>query len=721
MPEPVSAISLAKHRRTLLVALAIVTLVSLAGLPRLRFSDDYREIFRSEDASFALLEELGREFGADEQRIAMVVKAAETDGEPTGAPFLLGPEGIAVIESLQTGAASLEGVSRTSSLVSVSGLPQLFASAEEGTDRQEVLRAIRAQPLLIRRLLSEDMKVALVLVDLEDERRSLAEIETVISDLEALAHSASAETGAEVLITGLPALRLEIVRGIQRDQVVFTTVGLLLGGLIALAVFRSFIPALLVGVGPVLGAVWTLGSMGWLGEPIDVINNVVPVLILVIGMTDSVHLVRAFQQARSKGVEVDPAVMEALRRVGPACAMTSLTTVVGFSSLALADLEIVRRFGLTCALGLALCFLAVITTVPLATSSRIGLRIPAASPSARWNSELVGLRSGRAAKVVTVIGLLLLGLLALSFWDLEPDYRYREYLPAEGTLQRGLDLMDRHLGGSSPVYVVIDWEEDVDPSEVLVAIQDVEEELDKVVRSGITFSVLDLLRSTIGDDRAGWVEALDLIPESTRRDVYRPDTRRALVSILVADVGASRLGEDLDLLDTGLQGIAQRYPGVSLRPSGMLHVSTVASLRMLRLLSRSLALATVVILLVICLGLRSLRLGLISVPPNLYPLAAVGACLWLTDRPLQFTTVTLLTICLGIAVDDSIHFLMDFRRERLAGLATSVALEKTLLAVGPSLVITTALLVAGFGAVSLSRAPMMRLFGWLGCLALVVA
>ena len=150
-------------------------------------------------------------------------------------------------------------------------------------------------------------------------------------------------------------------------------------------------------------------------------------------------------------------------------------------------------------------------------------------------------------------------------------------------------------------------------------------------------------------------------------------------------------------------------------------MSARTSLRMIDALAVSLALACVVIFVAISLALRSIRLGLVTLPVNLLPLGAICLFLIAAARPLQFTNVTLLTVVLGIAVDDSIHFVVAFRRERAAGATAAGAIASALDTVGVSLVITTSLLLAGFGAVWLSKAPQMSLFGGLACLALLVA
>lgn len=167
--------------------------------------------------------------------------------------------------------------------------------------------------------------------------------------------------------------------------------------------------------------------------------------------------------------------------------------------------------------------------------------------------------------------------------------------------------------------------------------------------------------------------------------------------------------------------LEREHPGFTVRVSGLYPVSARTSLQMIRSLGASLTVAALLILATLAVATRSAKLGIVCVIPNLLPLGMVCLFLVASERPLQFTTVTVLAVVLGLAVDDTIHVLAGVRRAQKAGANIEAAVATTLESVGSSLVITTALLVAGFGAVGLSRAPLMSLFGWLVAGALLVA
>jgi predicted RND superfamily exporter protein len=135
----------------------------------------------------------------------------------------------------------------------------------------------------------------------------------------------------------------------------------------------------------------------------------------------------------------------------------------------------------------------------------------------------------------------------------------------------------------------------------------------------------------------------------------------------------------------------------------------------------SLGSAAIVIFAVLAIAYRSLRIGLISVVPNLMPLVAAASWMAVTGQPLEIVSVCCFTICLGIAVDDTIHFLSRYQEERRQSQSIDQAIERAFQGVGTGMVMTTAVLVAGFASVTFSETRDYRVFGSLGVITLLTA
>jgi predicted RND superfamily exporter protein len=132
-------------------------------------------------------------------------------------------------------------------------------------------------------------------------------------------------------------------------------------------------------------------------------------------------------------------------------------------------------------------------------------------------------------------------------------------------------------------------------------------------------------------------------------------------------------------------------------------------------LVKSLGSAAVIILVVLAISYRSLRIGLIAVVPNALPLAVTGAVLVAMGEPLFIASVCAFTVCLGIAVDDTIHFLSRYQQEQRLGGDVDDAIRRTFFSVGSPMIMTTIILVSGFASVLLSDLPAHRTFGAMAC------
>ena len=195
----------------------------------------------------------------------------------------------------------------------------------------------------------------------------------------------------------------------------------------------------------------------------------------------------------------------------------------------------------------------------------------------------------------------------------------------------------------------------------------------------------------------------------------------ALVSANVRDDGAAALEPVFLSIGAGLDRLEALHPGFEMRLTGVTYVSAAVSLAMISELAFSLFAAGIIILLIIIFALRSASLGLISVLPNVFPLAATGAVLVLAGMPIQYTSVMSFTICLGIAVDDTIHFLTRYRKLCAEGVDSDPAVRQSLREVGSVLVTTTLIMVGSFLVLQVSELPMIRLFGVMCALALTWA
>lgn len=711
----------------MVAALVAISACAIWGLWQLDFDDDYKNIFRANTNEYARLDQFLHDFPADQNDLAMLLVADDVYNRDT----------LRAIRLIVNKARTFDEVKLVVSVFSIpsrkSTIRDLrFVFPEELHD-PAILKVARIEasshPLIAGELVSLDQKTMLVLVSLKARAWSHADLERLIDRLHTLVREADLTKPLKVSIAGTPAIRTAMRNQARYDHIVFNGLAAFLAGLVALGLFRSSIVSLAVVAGPSVGVVWTLGMLGLVGGELNVINLMVAPLVMVIGYTDAVHLMFHMVRLR-EGTDGIGAATAAIRAVGSACAWTSVTTAAGFGSLAFSSSDMIRNFGMTAAAGTFLTFLAVIMVTPL-LGSVIPPRFLARTAATKfsflrwhWLHLLINQVLARHSVIVVVGGLFIFAAIASAFL-LRPDYRFREHLPANNEVYRALEQADAALGGVTPVNAVIQWPDTktLKDDQVLQVIQAVQNTMISHLPTHHATSILDLLRHLPAREPAlkERVPRLMYLPDNAVHRVVQPKKHLAVVNGRIPDTGAAAHLLVIDEIERELIELRLQYPDYDIYLTGLAVVAAKGSTRMIQDLARSLGAASLVIFLVMMIVLRSLRLGLISFLPNIAPLAGVAAMLVWFGQPLQYSTVLVFTICLGIAVDDTIHFLVRFQKERQVQATLAKAIQASYSQVAPVLIATTAILLAGTGALMTSETETVVRMGLLSCVALLLA
>jgi predicted RND superfamily exporter protein len=428
-------------------------------------------------------------------------------------------------------------------------------------------------------------------------------------------------------------------------------------------------------------------------------------------------------------MDADSAIRKALYQVGLACFLTSLTTAIGFSSLTLARHEWVQEFGWCSVIGVGLMFISVVTVIPLIAVTPLGRNLHAGHEKSlidRNLQKIGGLVESvlRRPVLFSTLGIVLTIVFTAVSLTLRPDEKRSTALPESSEVARALRHMDDVLGGLEFSAVEVRWTPDVDSesSEILDVVTEVDDLLHTEPLIGYPLSIRNLIDSLPGEgssvDRFPMVE---LLPPPLKRAFFTPETRTATVTFRVQDLGIARFGPVFERLQQGLQEIQQRHPSFRMQLEGSAVWRWENLYRMVIDLAASLGTAAAIILCVMALAFRSLRIGLISIVPNIFPLALTGTWLAWSGQPLELVSVLSFTICLGIAVDDSIHFLTRFTEETSRTTDLQAAIRNAFGGVGVALVMTTVVLVTGFSTVAFSDSHDHHIFATMGGLTIASA
>ncbi|MEM6278540.1 MAG: efflux RND transporter permease subunit, partial [Verrucomicrobiota bacterium] len=586
-------------------------------------------------------------------------------------------------------------------------------------------------PLVGGQLLSPDGKTMIMLLFF-DWRYVLnnADATTELTGTAAKAVESFEDNDFRFRITGRAPGAVASIEHYESNSIKFQLIGYGLALVLALFLFRGLRAVIVVTLPPLFGVFWTTGMIQYLGyDQNGLVIVVVPVLVSLVALTDSVHLVVQIRRFRSQGLERVEASREAVKKVGMACFLTSLTTAIGFGSLVLADSEAVQEFGIGAVCGVVLSFIAIVTLIPLASSTWLGKKIQEGQENGFVDRNLTRIsplidRVIERPGLFSFLGIVATIVLSLIAMRLEPDYRIADSMPEKSEAAEAMLHLDEAFHGIEFVEARAEWNEEVEygSPEILRLVTRIDELLLTEELVGEPLSIRNLIDALPGtgppEER---MPMIDLLPPQVKRAFYNPDKQYAKVQFRVRDLGIASYGPVYERLEAGLEEIGQDFENFELSLKGRSINRWENVYQIVVDLFRSLGVAVLIIFLVLTFVYRSIRIGLISLVPNLFPLAVAGAWLAVAGYNLEIVMVCNFTVCLGIAVDDTIHFLTRYQQERRATTNEATAIRKAFNGVGSALIMTTIVLMAGFSGVLFSDSRDHQIFATMGIITIAMA
>lgn len=719
--------------------LVLFSAVALTGLPRLRFDDDLESLFRGDTPEFRDYRRFSRLFGTGDQDFVILLTA----------PQILSIESLQRIREIDMALHQIQGLQGIYSLCHLLDrqrvgrllLPVLpFDGAAEQaweTARQKLAE----HPLGAGVLYSRDLQNTLLTFRLADTISAARRPEIMEQVTDVLRESWSPDPnglgsrddlpsvaeGRRFGLTGLPMLQQEVTRNLQRDQSKFTWLGLLFALGIGWCLFRKPVPVLFVAAVPFLGLGCIMGWLGWLGIPLNIVNNVITPLVLVIGFAEVIHILFLTGGFIGQGYHYREAVARMVRQLFLPCLLAALTTAIGFGSLYLSADRSLREFAVVASVASLVMFVMV-----LGCSSCL-----LATPLARYCVRDTGrqeVRSQLAARehrpgsgwILASVVLFSLGLLVGLAWLAgrnHTDYRFTENLPERNAAVETLRRIDEAFGGSSSDQVIVRFDSKPSPEELIGILRQVRgriESLPLVQQTTSLLNLLDSLPPRNGTDREHFRE-LRYLPREAWESFLQIQPTIACLHVKLPDLGSARLVPVLDRMETELTELENRHSEVTTTVTGLNVLAVRRSEQMIGDLTRSLAGASIAIFLLIVVVYRNLMFAVAAIVVNAIPMLGVAAAMSYWGQPIQYTGIMLLCVCLGLAVDDTVHFLSKLTFVLREGRDFETAVWETVMRLWPVFVTTSVMLGVGFGLAATSEIPTFQVFGGFACLALLLA
>ena len=716
------------------IVVILLTVVAAFGIARIKVDDSLSQLFRSDSAEFRQYESLSSRFPSSEYDVLVVVEG----------PGLLKRESLEQLRNLVTDLHFVDGMNGLISLFSAreapkKGLlpPPLFpAELPMGADYDALIERVKTNEIIRGKLLSEDGELALIVVSLNQRVVESTGLREVIGEMRKTVEEDMAGSGLRTQLSGAPVMQLEIRNAVERDRLVYNTIGFVAGCLIAGLFFRRLSFMIIAAAPPLIGIIWSLGLLGWMDFRLNMFLNVMTPLIMVMGFSDSMQLTFAARDRLLAGESRFEAMKNAVLVVGPACVLTSVAAGLSFVALMISESHLIRTFGAAGAISATVAFLAVIMLQPLlgvlllrnettfATKLRgADVAVDALRRFCRWIAGKMVRRPG----LYSLISLLAVAGLAYLYTGLEPRYRLADQVPDREQAVSASGRLDAKLTGANPIHVLLEFPKDTPlySPEALATIAEVHGVVEAQAGLGNVWSIHTLRRWL--EEKAGVTDIavlkqyVDVLPAHLTRRFIAVDEGAVVITGRIPDLDASQLLPVVDRLDRTLDGVRAKHEDFSISVTGLSTIAARNSASMIRNLSIALTSEMVFVAVLLGLAFGSAFIMAIAVLPGLFPIVIAGAVLWWFDEGLQFASIVALTVAFGLGLSATIHYLNRLRLEYVPGEEPAAGIRRATTLVGPALILTTLVLAFGLGVTILSDLPSLRLFGWLSAFTLVAA
>lgn len=649
-----------RHRRPLLALFAVVTLVAAAGLPQIDIDPGF-DVFRLEDSAYReTLDEMERLFGTSDQIMVVV---------DTGSAGLT----LEIVARLRRVQASME---TTAGVAHVTGpAPR---TVETDAWRVDLTGSLTAADLDHLREHYEGMGTLSPLVETDDGLSALYSIypsgDFDAASLSALEASLR-EARVDYSITGdfyLQAKVIDYVRRVLRF-LPFTALALVL--LVFRTQMRSLKATLLSILPAGVAALWTMGTVGWLGRPVSIITVLAPIFTVVIGSADGLHFVSHVQDAREEGASGEASIAHTLRMVGIPMVITTVTSMAGFLSLLVMNTAAIADLALFTSLGILFAGVASWYALPLLLAGRLELagrrtrpRVPG-RPSGEDRrvaggspDNLVERFWGVPSLVATAV---IVAIAAMGMQMVGTDFNQLSFFRPTTDVRRSFNRIAEATGGTVPVYVVGRTSGDpLDPAcarEVL----DLEARLRDSELVGRTVSPYDALALI----NAGITGAAHPVYPATaeeagslvnlvagEQDPTAHLLRRADGAVRVLVFPAELSNEALDAISTIVADADRPGDGLDLRVTGAQYLMRELNAEMTANQARTMGLAFAIIFVLLLVSLRNVRAAAISIVPIALTMLALFGAMGYGGISLNLFTATIFSIAMGVGIDYAVHF-----------------------------------------------------------------
>lgn len=530
----------------------------------------------------------------------------------------------------------------------------------------------------------------------------------------------------------------------------------------------------------VASMVWVVGGMTWLGIPTSQLLALSAMLVLAVGVADCVHVMSEYLYYRRAEFTHEDAMRKSYEKTGVPILLTTLTTMAGMGAIAFGGIGQFVVFGISSAAGVFSAFVFTLFVLPSLLelwhpNPNKGTAIPISMAGKIWHILTLPVRllfavfgkiglswlftaawlppllaripqfSFRFRGLIIIVFTLIFGICLYGASKVKIDSNLVD-LFREGTpLRVTYEIVDTHMAGTSSMEIMMDFQEEdaLSDPKVLETIDQLQDEIESKYSHLVTRtnSIADLVKSmhktiqdgnqnfyTIPDDQQAVSQLLYLFNSSAPEDrqaLVSDDYSRSHISIQMRNAGSVEYAELLERMqqdiDAAFSQLSTKYEGQKITVTGSVALLMQLADVISNLQVKSLTIAVVIISAFLMLALGSFYGGLIAIIPNMLPSVFAFGLMGLFGIPLDTDTLMIAPLIIGIAVDDTIHFVTHYRMALAKHGDLVRAIKEAVLQVGQAVTFTTLVLGICFFMLTFSDYLGLAKVGFFGALAIFVA
>jgi hypothetical protein len=535
------------------------------------------------------------------------------------------------------------------------------------------------------------------------------------------------ENKVDLKVSGMPYIRTLNAKNILSEISLFIGAALFITSLIFYLFFRSHRATLISVLIVIIGVMWTFGFIGLFDYEITILTGLIPSLVIVIGIPNCIFLTNKYQQEYAAHGNKARALQRVITRVGTATLLTNLTTAAGFATFMITNSQLLKEFGLIAAINIIALFFLCLILIPIYYSYQ---PVPKAKHLEHLNREYTQKFMNWIAKNVrynrTKVYIIAVVLFVVSFFgalQIKTSGSLTEDMPKKAPFFQDILFFEKEFGGVMPLEITIDTKrkKGVMKSSTLRKMEELQKIIEAIPELSKPISVVNMVKYSKQAFYNGNPEYYEL-PTAQEKNFVLSYAKNAtkntdkdlMKSYVSADGQIARITTFMKDIDTGNMSrvedelwkkINEIFPPEQYKVNltGKALVFEKGTKYLLENLVSSLLFAILLISLLMVFMFRSFKMVVVSLIPNVLPLLITAGLMGYFGIPLKPSTILIFSIAFGLSVDDTIHFLAQYRQELTNhNWKIKKSVFATLKESGMSMFYTSVVLFSGFSIFMLS-------------------